>query len=89
MSFAAKYPEVTIICTGGHRSRTTAARFIPSMLPGISMSVKTIRMPFRLSKISIASSALLASIGLESGVLDHTHSQKALHCITSTMGLEA
>ena len=61
-SFAAKWPEVRIISTGGQRSRMLAASSMPSMLPGMSMSVKTILMSSRDSKIRTASSALLASI---------------------------
>jgi hypothetical protein len=58
-------PEVRMISTGGQRSRMPAASFIPSMLPGMLMSVKTIRMSLRLSKMQTASSALDASIGLK------------------------
>ena len=49
---------------GGQRSRTARANFSPSIEPGMSMSVKTMRMSFRASKMAMASSALAASIAL-------------------------
>lgn len=42
---------------GGQRSRTARANFSPSIEPGMSMSVKTMRMSFRASKMAMASSA--------------------------------
>ena len=35
------FPVVMMMWTGGHLSRTAAASFIPSIEPGMSMSVKT------------------------------------------------
>jgi hypothetical protein len=61
-SLAVRYPEVRMISIGGQRSRTQAASFTPSMLPGISMLVKTMRISLRLSKIRIASSAFAVSM---------------------------
>ena len=49
---------------GGQRSRIARANFSPSIEPGMSMSVKTMRMSFRASKMAMASSALDASIAL-------------------------
>ena len=49
---------------GGQRSRIAQANFNPSIEPGMSMSVKTMRMSFRASKMAMASSALNASIAL-------------------------
>jgi hypothetical protein len=49
---------------GGQRSRIAQANFSPSIEPGMSMSVKTMRMSFRASKMAMASSALDASIAL-------------------------
>jgi hypothetical protein len=45
---------VTTIFTGGQRSRTAAASFKPSMLPGMSMSVNSKRIEGSPSRISIA-----------------------------------
>ena len=42
---------------GGQRSRIARANFSPSIEPGMSMSVKTMRMSFRASKMAMASSA--------------------------------
>jgi hypothetical protein len=49
---------------GGQRRRMARANFSPSIEPGMSMSVKTMRMSFRASKMAMASSALDASIAL-------------------------
>ena len=49
---------------GGQRSRIARANFSPSIEPGMSMSVKTMRMSFRASKMEMASSALDTSIAL-------------------------
>jgi hypothetical protein len=49
---------------GGQRSRIARANFSPSIEPGMSMSVKTMRMSFRASKMAMASSALDTSIAL-------------------------
>ena len=49
---------------GGQRSRIARANFSPSIEPGMSMSVKTMRMSFRASKMAMASSALDISIAL-------------------------
>ena len=49
---------------GGQRSRIARANFSPSIEPGMSMSVKTMQMSFRASKMAMASSALDASIAL-------------------------
>lgn len=37
------WPDVTMILIGGQRSRTNLARRSPSIVPGMSMSVKTAR----------------------------------------------
>ncbi len=55
-------PDVRMSSMGGQRPRIARANFSPSIDPGISMSVKTIRMSVLCSKILTASSALLASI---------------------------
>ena len=49
---------------GGQRRRMARANFSPSIEPGMSMSVKTMRMSFRASKMAMASSALDTSIAL-------------------------
>jgi len=49
---------------GGQRSRIARANFSPSIEPGMSMSVKTMQMSFRASKMAMASSALDTSIAL-------------------------
>ena len=49
---------------GGQRRRIARATFSPSIEPGMSMSVKTMRMSFRASKLEMASSALDTSIAL-------------------------
>ena len=49
---------------GGQRRRIARANFSPSIEPGMSMSVKTMRMSFRASKMAMASSALDTSIAL-------------------------
>ena len=49
---------------GGQRSRIARANFSPSIEPGMSMSVKTMRMSFRASKMEMASSAFDTSIAL-------------------------
>ena len=53
-----------MISIGGHRSRIARANFSPSIDPGMLMSVKTMRMSFRASKMEMASSALDTSIAL-------------------------
>ena len=55
-------PDTTMMEMGGHFARTAAASFRPSIEPGISMSVNTMWMSLRVSRIRIASSASLASI---------------------------
>ena len=50
-------PDVTMILIGGHRPRTACASLIPSIDPGMLMSVNTILISPRLSRIRMASSA--------------------------------
>ena len=54
-------PDVSTSSIGGQRFRMACASRSPSMLPGMLMSVKTIRMSGRLSRSAMASSALPAS----------------------------
>ena len=54
-------PDVSTSSIGGQRLRMACASRSPSMLPGMLMSVKTIRMSFRRSRRAMASSALPAS----------------------------
>ena len=49
------------------------------MLPGIWMSVNSISMSERDSRIASASSALTASTGVEPGILDDIHRAHAQH----------
>jgi len=53
-------PDVSTSSIGGQRLRIACASRNPSMLPGILMSVKTIRMSTRASRIAMASSAVPA-----------------------------
>src|SRR5450631_1730850 len=50
-----------MISTGGHLLRTAAASLMPSIDPGMSTSVKTMRISARVSKRTTASSAFAAS----------------------------
>ena len=52
-----------MILIGGHRPRTACASFIPSIDPGMLMSVNTILISSRLSRILMASSAFDAQSG--------------------------
>jgi hypothetical protein len=58
---ASIYPDVRMIMMGDHRSRMQAASFMPSMPRGMSMSVNTIRMSLRASRMRTASVASAAS----------------------------
>jgi hypothetical protein len=52
-----------MILIGGHRPRTACASLIPSIDPGMLMSVNTILISSRLSRIRMASSAFDAQSG--------------------------
>ena len=63
----------------GQRSCTAWASFRPSMLPGIWISVNSSDMSERDSRMESASSALTASTGSESGILDDIDGAHAQH----------
>jgi hypothetical protein len=67
--------DVTMILTGGHRPRTARASLIPSIDPGMLLSVNTILTSSRLSKILMASCAFDAQSGSNPASLDHLASK--------------
>ena len=70
-----------MILIGGHRPRTARASLIPSIDPGMLMSVNTILISSRLSKILTASSAFDAQSGSNPAPrihVDRKHKDKGL-----------